>query len=293
MLTISEIDNLKNLNLTNMIEDKCCVVTCDRPLDQDYWENQYQAEATGWDLGEISPPIKSYIDTIQDKEIRILIPGCGNAYEAEYLLQQGFTHVTIIDIAPTLVQVLQNKFANNPNITIILGDFFELKHTYDLILEQTFFCALPPTMRQKYVWKMHQLLSNKGILAGLLFNRDFEVSPPFGGNRLEYDALFKEAFAINSFDLAKNSMPKRLDTELFFEFQKVNLSQVHLYRFEGITCSGCKSTVTQKYLEIEGVRNVSMNNDFSEILIVSTAEINLEVLQEIISYDPEYKITKF
>ena len=45
----------------------------------------------GWDLGEVSPPIKSYIDTLEDKNIRILIPGCGNTYEAEYLLEQGFT----------------------------------------------------------------------------------------------------------------------------------------------------------------------------------------------------------
>ena len=275
-----------------MLEDKCCVITCDKTLDQNYWDNQYKADTTGWDLGEISPPIKSYINKIQNKEISILIPGCGNAYEAEYLVMQGFTNVTVIDIAPTLVYLLQNKFANNPNITILLGDFFEHQNTYDLILEQTFFCALPPTLRQKYIWKMHQLLSSNGVLAGLLFNRDFEVSPPFGGNRNEYDALFNHAFVFNSFEIAVNSIPKRMNAELFFEFKKNNFSKVHLYLFEGITCIGCKSSVTQKYLEIEGVENVSMNSDFSEILIVSASEIDLKVLQDIISYETEYKITK-
>jgi hypothetical protein len=48
----------------------------------------------------VSPPIKAYIDTLKNKDIAILIPGCGNTYEAAYLLlEQGFTNVTVIDIA--------------------------------------------------------------------------------------------------------------------------------------------------------------------------------------------------
>ena len=203
-----------------MNEEKCCVVTCDLPLDQTYWDNQYQANATGWDLGEVSPPIKTYIDIIKNKEAKILIPGCGNTYEAEYLLQQGFTNITVIDIAPTLVGNLNQKFKGNKNIIIFLGDFFEHQGSYDYIIEQTFFCALPPTMRQRYVWKMHQLLSEHGKLIGLLFNREFEVSPPFGGTLKEYEQLFHKAFVFNTIVLAKNSMPSRANTELFFEFQK-------------------------------------------------------------------------
>ncbi|MNR35864.1 Thiopurine S-methyltransferase (TPMT) [compost metagenome] len=59
-----------------MDELKCCVVSCEKPLDQTYWDNQYQSNRTGWDLGEISPPLKNYIDTLKDKAIRVLIPGC-------------------------------------------------------------------------------------------------------------------------------------------------------------------------------------------------------------------------
>jgi hypothetical protein len=81
-----------------MSEEKCCVVTCDLPLDQTYWNNQYQANATGWDLGQVSPPIKTYIDTIENKEVKILIPGCGNAYEAEYLIQQGLHILTEVHL---------------------------------------------------------------------------------------------------------------------------------------------------------------------------------------------------
>ena len=275
-----------------MSEEKCCVVTCDLPLDQTYWDNQYKANATGWDLGKVSPPIKSYIDTIENKEVKILIPGCGNTYEAEYLLEQGFTNVTVIDIAPTLVENLKQKFANHKSITIVLGDFFEHQGEYDYIIEQTFFCALPPILRQRYVWKMHQLLSDRGKLAGLLFNREFEVSPPFGGNLKEYEHLFRNAFAFNSISLAKNSIPARENTELFIEFQKNSLALVNLYYFEGITCSGCMQTVTGKFSAIDNVLNVSMNTNFTEIIIVSKTEIELNVLQQMVSYDEKYKIVK-
>ena len=240
----------------------------------------------------MSPPIKTYIDTIENKEAKILIPGCGNTYEAEHLVQQGFTNVTVIDIAPTLVENLKKKFANNNNITVVLGDFFEHYGKYDFIIEQTFFCALPPTMRQKYVWKMYQLLIDNGKLIGLLFNREFEVSPPFGGSLNEYEQLFYEAFTFNAISLAENSIPARANTELFFEFQKKERNQVILYQFEGITCSGCMNTVSDKFLEIDGVLNVSMNFNFSEIMIVSKTEIELKTLQEIVSYDEKYKIIK-
>jgi SAM-dependent methyltransferase len=184
--------------------------------------NQYQANAIGWDLGQVSPPIKTYIDTIENKDAQILIPGCGNTYEAEYLVQQGFTNVTVIDIAPTLVENLKKKFANNNNITVVLGDFFEHQGNYDFIIEQTFFCALPPTMRQKYVWKMHQLLKPNGKLIGLLFNRDFDSNPPFGGSAKEYQKLFAEAFYLSPLINCNDSATPRNNTEIFIDFKKNN-----------------------------------------------------------------------
>jgi SAM-dependent methyltransferase len=269
---------------------KCCVVTCDTPLDKTYWDNQYQANTTGWDLGTISPSIKNYVDTLENKNIRVLIPGCGNTYEAEYLLEREFTNITVIDIAPILVKNLKTKFKDNANIKVVLGDFFEHKGEYDLIIEQTFFCALPPTMRQKYVWKMHQLLAKDGKIAGVLFNRTFETSPPFGGSQEEYELLFKDAFDFQKMEVCKNSVTPRAGSELWIELQKNEKVLVNLYPFEGITCNGCRNTVSEKFTAIDGILNVSMSTHFAEILIISTQEIALETFQKEISYDSKYKI---
>ena len=78
-------------------------------LNDQYWSERYEKSQTGWDVGNVSPSLKEYFDQLTDKSVAILIPGCGNAYEAEYLLQQGFTDITLIDISGVLVQNLQEK----------------------------------------------------------------------------------------------------------------------------------------------------------------------------------------
>src|SRR5665213_784292 len=136
-------------------------------LDESFWNERYRSDQTGWDMSQVSPPIKSYIDSISDKKLRILIPGCGNAYEAAYLLDQGFDRVTLVDISSVLVNRLKEKFKGK-SIRIIHSDFFEHEGKYDLIIEQTFFCALDLTFRHRYVRKCFDLLDEHGKLAGLL-----------------------------------------------------------------------------------------------------------------------------
>ena len=58
--------------------------------EQEYWDSRYETHETGWDIGEPSTPLKTYIDQLRDKSISVLIPGAGNAYEAAYLYENGF-----------------------------------------------------------------------------------------------------------------------------------------------------------------------------------------------------------
>jgi hypothetical protein len=188
--------------------------------DKDFWDQRYKDKQTGWDINQVSPPIKNYIDTLSDTEISILIPGCGKAYEAEYLVIKRFQNVTVIDIAPTLVNKLKKKFAGKP-IKILNGDFFEHTGKYDLILEQTFFCAIDPSMRKEYVKKCFSLLKKGGKIAGLLFSILFEKEgPPYGGTKEEYKTLFHPTFTLKQFDACKTSIAPRLGNELFIELEK-------------------------------------------------------------------------
>jgi SAM-dependent methyltransferase len=194
----------------------------EKKLDKNYWDQRYHNSEINWDVGTVSTPLKIYIDQLQDKNLSILVPGCGNAYEAEYLLQQGFTNITLIDLAPSLVDRLREKFKGfyGKELQLRCGDFFELEAKYDLILEQTFFCALDPALRNAYADKMADLLKDDGKLVGVLFNRRFETGPPFGGSTQEYTSLFRQEFNIKVMEECYNSIVPRAGSELFIILEK-------------------------------------------------------------------------
>ncbi|MBT8316232.1 MAG: SAM-dependent methyltransferase [Lutibacter sp.] len=190
-------------------------------LNKNYWETKYLNNSTGWDIGEISTPLEVYFNQITDKNIDILIPGAGNSYEAEYLHKNKFKTVDIIDIASQPLQNLKNRVVNFPKENLIHNNFFNHAKKYDLIVEQTFFCALHPESRKAYVEKMASLLKENGKIAGLLF--DFELTqegPPFGGSYEEYLKLFSPFFQIKVLDRCYNSIKPRFGRELFFIFEK-------------------------------------------------------------------------
>ena len=181
-----------------------------------YWQERYQTNQTGWDAGAITTPIKEYIDQIKDKSIRILIPGCGNAHEAAYLWQQGFKNVFLLDYVEEPLKNFSKHYPDFPKNQLLLKDFFELNEKFDLILEQTFFCALDPQLRASYAEKMFKSLKTDGKLAGVMFNCEFEKQgPPFGGTKSEYQALFERYFDILKMEECYNSIQPRKGNELF------------------------------------------------------------------------------
>lgn len=188
--------------------------------DTEYWEQRWLDGQTGWDLATVSPPIADFVRTLTDKNMRILIPGCGNAHEAVFLMQEGFTRVTVIDIAPTPVAQLKQQLAGplaQGHVQVVCGDFFAHHAAYDLIIEQTFFCALQPEQRMDYARHMYRLLAPGGRLAGLLFNRQFEGGPPFGGAVAEYRTYFEPLFDAVTFEACHNSVAPRAGSEVWFE----------------------------------------------------------------------------
>lgn len=185
-------------------------------LNKDYWESRYTDQQTGWDIGSCSAPLKAYFDQLTNKDLFILIPGAGNAYEAEYLHNNGFRNVYVVDLAQAPLDNLKKRCPDFPAEHLILGDFFNLNQPFDLIIEQTFFCAINPELRAKYAKHAAGLLVSGGKLAGVFFNRTFDFEgPPFGGNKQEYQNYFTPYFSKVSFEECYNSIKPREGTELF------------------------------------------------------------------------------
>lgn len=189
--------------------------------EKTFWESKYQTGDTGWNIGAISTPIKTYIDQLSDKNLFILIPGAGNAYEPEYLFQQGFKNVFIMDIAQIPLLHFKNRVPEFPSNQLLEANFFSHTGHYDLIIEQTFFCAINPSQRHLYAQKMHELLKDEGKLVGLLF--DFPLTndgPPFGGSKDEYIQTFSPYFELKTLEKCYNSIKPRAEREFFIHFKK-------------------------------------------------------------------------
>lgn len=188
--------------------------------EEAYWTSRYEEKRTGWNIGYPSTPIKAYIDQLENKDISILLPGAGNAYEAEYLYKHGFSNVFILDISETPLTAFKERNPDFPENQVLLGDFFTHDSTYDLILEQTFFCSFTPTdtNRIAYVKHMAKLLKPQGKLVGVWFDipltGDMEKRP-FGGDKMLYFNYLKSSFKVNVFERCYNSIPPRADSELF------------------------------------------------------------------------------
>jgi len=187
----------------------------------EYWQERYDAQQTGWDAGAPTMPFVAFFDTLQDKNIRILIPGCGRAYEGELLWNMGFKNVWLIDLAAAAKDEFMNRVPSFPAQQFLVEGFFGHIGTYDLILEQTFFCALEPALRSQYALKTHELLLTGGSLVGLLFTFPLsEQGPPFGGSLEEYKGYFGDLFNIKIMEPCRNSIKPRQGNELFIHLQK-------------------------------------------------------------------------
>ena len=191
-------------------------------LSEKFWTNKYETNKIGWDLGEVSPPLKAYFDQLKNKELKILIPGGGNSYEAEYLFNNGFKNVYVVDIAKQPLQNIKLRVPDFPETQLIHGNFFDLNQEFDLIIEQTFFCAINPELRPKYAAKMNAILKSKGKLVGVLFDTVLnEDHPPFGGNKEEYLNYFKRYFKNVQMTPCYNSFHNRKGMELFVKITKM------------------------------------------------------------------------
>jgi SAM-dependent methyltransferase len=193
-------------------------------LNKLYWENRYRQGDTPWATRGWTPALIEYLAD-KPRHSSILIPGAGTSMEVLQLLEMGFTHITLCDISQSALDTIRELMAAYPDsdkVSYVHGDFFELSGAYDYIMEQTFFCALPPVMRKDYVDKMYDLLAEGGTLFGVLFGIEFDKQgPPFGGGENEYKTLFSKNFYIKEMSMCRNSIPPRMGSELFFICKKL------------------------------------------------------------------------
>jgi SAM-dependent methyltransferase len=169
------------------------------PSSPDFWNERFEARFTPWDQGGVPTALRNHIARSGRGGKRVLIPGCGSAYEAGWLDEIGF-EVTAIDYAEAAIerarQVLPPAVADR---VLRQADFFALQtERFDWIYERAFLPALPPDQWSRWAAHLPELLVPAGELLGLFFV-DAELpqarrGPPFVTTRAELDALIGARF---------------------------------------------------------------------------------------------------
>jgi SAM-dependent methyltransferase len=167
------------------------------PATSAFWDERYRAGFTPWDARGVPPALVRFLESSPPGR-RVLVPGCGSAYEAGYLHHHGFD-VMAIDIAPVALararEVLGGEVADR---VLRQADFFTLDDEFDWIYERALLCALPPRLWPDYGAAVSRLLRPGGLLAGFFFVDDAagepRRGPPFAAHRAEIDGLFRPGF---------------------------------------------------------------------------------------------------
>lgn len=171
-----------------------------------FWESRYRDNVIPWDAGKVPASLQEYARNLSPRT-RVLIPGCGSAYEAAYLSDKG-CDVLAIDFSAAAVEAAQKNLAGFGDI-VRLADFFEFDYgkPYDVIYERAFLCALPPRMWPRYAARTAQLLRSGGELAGFFFFRETENGPPFGTTPDALHALLDPSFELIEDKAVTDSIP--------------------------------------------------------------------------------------
>ncbi|MCG2584982.1 methyltransferase domain-containing protein [Massilia sp. TS11] len=175
------------------------------PRDPAFWDERFARGFTPWDRGAVPADLQRFAAT--EAPLRTLIPGCGTAWELDYLCALGW-EVDAIDFAPEAVAQAR---ARHPRWAVRLheADFFAWQPAapLELIYERAFLCAMPRARWPEVVARWAALLPPGGQLAGFFFFDAAPKGPPFGADPAVLQALLQPHFRLEEDGPVADSIP--------------------------------------------------------------------------------------
>lgn len=186
------------------------------PARADFWDERFAKGFTPWDMQGVPLDFAQWLAQEQENAAlgrRVLVPGCGSAYEVALLDAAGFD-VTAIDYSAAAVErargVLGAELAQR---VLRQADIFTLDAApFDLIYERALLAALPLAHWPQWATAMTRLLRPGGWLVGYFALEEAPVTPrrgpPFFATRVELDGLLQEFHCASCVPVAReHSVP--------------------------------------------------------------------------------------
>ena len=165
------------------------------------WEDHYRTGDMPWEKGTPHPAL---VDFLKRSPVhgRVLVPGCGTGHDVRALAATA-DEVVGLDIAPSAIANAKAQPAVGGE-QYVLGDLFALPRkflaSFDAVFEHTCFCAIDPSLREKYVAAVASALKPGGHLLAIFYLDPGldpgESGPPFGVTREELDGFFSPRFTL-------------------------------------------------------------------------------------------------
>ncbi len=170
----------------------------DTTVDPQFWHERWAQNRIGFHLDQVNPWLVEYWPSLKlHAGSRVFVPLCGKSLDMLWLAEQGH-EVVGIEISPVAVQAFFEENRLEPKvtsegafelwsvdqITLILGDFFELQPArlgeVAAVYDRAALVALPESMRPDYVRHLDALAPTAPrLLVTLDYDQTKAEGPPF------------------------------------------------------------------------------------------------------------------
>lgn len=164
------------------------------PADPEFWELRYGARFAPWDAGKVPAQLLAFVRASPAPR-RVLVPGCGSAWDVRGFAEHGWD-VVGIDFSRLAVEEAR-RILGPHGARVREADFFAplAEAPFDVVYERAFLCALPRRLWGDWARRVAELVAPGGLLAGFFFFDAGERGPPFPlHGQQELDALLRGLF---------------------------------------------------------------------------------------------------
>lgn len=173
----------------------------------EFFDVRYAEARMPWDFGGVPNLLEAFLADRREAG-RVLIPGCGSAYEIETFSKRGWDAVGIDFSAVGVARARQ--LLGPLGSKVHHGDFFDYPLSargFDAIYERGFLCSLPPEFRRRYARRMAKVLVPSGLLFGFFFMGPEDEPPPHPISQDELFELLGSCFAKLQDSEVEDSLP--------------------------------------------------------------------------------------
>jgi SAM-dependent methyltransferase len=184
-----------------------------------YWSEIYNGEENpGWNLNKPAEAFKDMLPRLKLPKSRILVLGCGEGHDAAFFAEAGHV-VTAVDFSKEAIERGRKKYAHLSNLSFYEENIFQLPQewnfSFDMVVEHTCYCAIPPEQRNELVRLYRRMLHDEGQLMAVFFAMEKRSGPPYGSTEWEIRRRTEAGFHYLFWGRLRNSLPNREGRELF------------------------------------------------------------------------------